>query len=282
MTKPVIYRIRNVVNQKFYVGSTINMKERTRTHRNKLRAGKHHTPHLQAAWSKYGEECFTFEVVEEIATVEELQVAEDRWLIEYVGQKCCYNAGYRSGAPWRGVPKEAHPSYGRPKTHEEIAAISASVKSLYAGGIGPRTGTKHSDETKAKISAKVQAALAEGRSGKFVPSEDTRKRMSQALKGNQNAKGHVRSDEHRQKLAEANRGNQNFLGKKHTDEARAKLSKRVLEVTTNTEFPSLTAVLEHYGFKMPTLRRALLTGKPLAKGVHKGLVFRYVGSSHDV
>ena len=103
--------------------------------------------------------------------------------------------------------------------------------------------------------------------------------MSQALKGNQNAKGHVRSEEHRRKLSEANKGNQRWLGKKHTDEAKAKLSKRVLEVTTNTEFPSLTATLEHYGFKMPTLRRALLTGKPLTKGVHKGLQFVYVEPS---
>jgi hypothetical protein len=121
----------------------------------------------------------------------------------------------------------------------------------------------------------VQAALAEGRSGKFIPSEETRKRMSQALKGNQNAKGHVRSEEHRRKLAEAQRGNKHWLGKTHTEEAKAKMSKRVLEITTNTEFPSLTAVLEHYGLKMPTLRRALKTGKPIAKGACKGLVFRY-------
>ena len=193
MSKPVIYRIRNVVNQKFYVGSTTNSKERFRTHRNKLRSGKHHTPHLQAAWTKYGEECFVFEVVEEVDSVASLQAAEDRWLEQYVGQPDCYNAGLRSGAPWRGAPKEAHPNYGRPKKPEEVAAISASVRKLYEQGFDPRTGMQHSEETKAKISAKVQAALAVGKSGKFIPSEETRQRMSQALKGNQNAKGHVRT-----------------------------------------------------------------------------------------
>ena len=94
-----------------------------------------------------------------------------------------------------------------------------------------------------------------------------------------NAKGHVRTEEHRRKLAEANMGNQNWLGRHHTEESKLKMSKGVLEVTTDTKFPSLTAILEHYGFKMPTLRRALKTGKPIAKGVHKGLQFRYIDDS---
>lgn len=279
-TTPVIYKIRNVVNQKFYVGSTINMKERARTHRNKLRGGKHHTPHLQAAWNKYGEECFVFEVVEEVGSIDELQDVEDRWLTEHVGQPHCYNAGLRSGAPWRGAPKELHPSFGSTVSEDEKARISAGVLRRYEDPTYvPRAGKRHTEETKAIISAKVQAAVAEGRSGKFIPSKETRKRMSQALKGNQNAKGHVRTEEHRQKLSEANKGNQNWLGKTHTDESKTKMSKRVLEVTTNTEFPSLTATLERYGFKMPTLRRALKTGKPIAKGVHKGLMFRYIEPS---
>lgn len=277
---PVIYRIRNVVNQKFYVGSTINMKERTRTHRNRLRRGIHHATHLQAAWNKYGEECFKFEVIEEVASIDALQATEDAWLAEHVGQPYCYNKSRYSDTPMRGIRKEDHPSYGRPRTTKEIAAISASIKKLYEDPTYvPRAGKRHTEETKAVISAKVQAALAEGRSGKFIPSEETRKRMSQALKGNQNARGHVRTEEHRRKLSEANKGNQHWLGKQHTAESKAKMSKRVLEITTSTEFPSLTAVLERYGFKMPTLRRALVTGKPIAKGIHKGLQFRYVEPS---
>lgn len=278
MKKPVVYKIRNVVNQKFYVGSTTNMKERARTHRNKLRRGAHHTPHLQAAWNKYGEECFVFEVVEEAPDVAQLQAVEDRWLAEFVGKECCYNAGFRSGAPWRGAPKETHPNFGKPVTEESRAAISASLKAFYAADPEnhPRMGKTHTEEAKAKIRAKIQIAIAEGRGGKFIPSAETRLRMSQAMKGNQNATGYVRTEEHRRKLAEANKGNKHWLGKHHTAKTKAKMSKRVLEVTTSTEFPSLTATLEHYGFNMPTLRRALLTGKPLSKGPHKGLQFRYI------
>ena len=42
-------------------------------------------------------------------------------------------------------------------------------------------------------------------------------------------------------------------------------------------FPSLTAVLEKYQIKMPTLRRALASGKPITKGKLKGYSFKYGG-----
>ena len=100
--------------------------------------------------------------------------------------------------------------------------------------------------------------------------------MSVSLTGNQNAKGHIRTEEHRRNLAIANKGNQNFLGKTHTEESKAKMSKRVLEATTGSQFPSLTAVLQHYSMAMPTLRRALLAGTPIVKGKCTGLVFQYI------
>ena len=74
--KNVIYRIRNVVNNKFYVGSTIDTKRRFEEHRRRLRAGNHQSPHMQAAWNKYGEECFKFEVLMHIEDVNELLSVE--------------------------------------------------------------------------------------------------------------------------------------------------------------------------------------------------------------
>lgn len=278
MTKPVIYRIRNIIDGKFYVGSTINQRERFRTHRNKLRRGVHHTPHLQNAWRKYGEEAFVFEVVEVVPSVAELQGAEDRWLVAYVGTSNCYNAGLRSGAPWRGIRTEDHPCYGRPKSDEEKARIAAGVCRKYAEDptYQPRVGRAHSEESRQAISRKVRRATAEGRGGRFIPSEETRARMAAALKGNQNAKGHVRTEEHRRKLSEANAGNQNWLGRKHTTESKAKMAKQIMELTESRVFCSLTEALEYYQLKMPTLRRALKTGNPIQKGPHKGRMFRYL------
>ncbi len=182
--KQVIYKIVNLVNDKFYVGSTHNQRERFRTHRNKLRKGAHHCAHLQAAWLKYGEPKFAFRIVEEVPDGMSLQAAEDKWLAEHVGKLYCYNTGFRSGAPWRGAPKETHPSFGRPKTDSERQQTSATLKAYYAEDYNnhPRVGTTHSDETKAKISASKKANPTRYWQGK-ERDEETRAKISSAQKG---------------------------------------------------------------------------------------------------
>lgn len=179
-----IYKIINQVNDKFYVGSTINTRERFRTHRKRLRKNHHHAKHLQAAWNMYGEDKFVFKVVEVVPEGQSLQEAEDRWLAEHVGKPYCYNAGLRSGAPWRGAPKENHPSFGRPKSEEERQAISNTLKEFYAKDITnhPRFGKKHSEETKEKIRQKHQANPTRAWLGK-ERSEETKAKIGDAQRG---------------------------------------------------------------------------------------------------
>lgn len=273
----VIYKIVNLVNDKFYVGSTTNKKVRFREHRKQLRGNRHHCKHLQSAWNKYGEEKFDFRVVEEVPESLSLQEAEDRWLKEHFGQPYCYNSGAAAVAPWRGVYGEAHFNFGKAMAGEQKQQISQTLKEFYAQDYfnHPRVGKQHTEETKAKISAKVQQAVAEGRGGAFIPSEETRMKMSESLKGNQNALGYKRTDAEREAIRQRVRGKKNFLGKTHTEEAKEKLRKKVLEQTSGQIFDSLTAVLTHYEMTMPTLRRALVSGKPITKGKFIGLVFVY-------
>jgi group I intron endonuclease len=277
MKEPVIYKIRNVVNGKFYVGSTTDTRERFRTHRSRLRKGVHHCRHLQASWNKYGEDCFKFEVQEVVENATKLWEAEARWLAEHYGKAYCYNAGSSPDAPMRGRFGASNPKYKVPIAEEQKAAISATLKAFYAEDPNnhPRVGKQHTEETKAKISAKVNQAIAEGRGGAFIPSEETRQKMSEALKGNQNALGYKRTDAEREAIRQRTLGNQNFLGKKHTEESKQKMRKSVVERTSGQVFDSLTAVLAHYQMTMPTLRRALVAGKPITKGKFAGLVFVY-------
>lgn len=60
-----IYRIKNLVNNKCYYGSSKDIEKRWRTHKNHLNGGKHHNIPLQRSWNKYGENNFVFELVEE-------------------------------------------------------------------------------------------------------------------------------------------------------------------------------------------------------------------------
>ena len=282
----VIYKIVNLVNDKFYVGSTIHKKVRFRQHRKLLRGNRHHCKHLQAAWNKYGETKFDFVVVEEVPDTMSLQEAEDRWLKANVGQPHCYNTGYSSDTPWRGAPPHKTPNFGRVMTKEQREQISQTLKEFYAQDYSnhPRVGKQHTEETKAKISAKVQQAIAEGRGGAFIPSEETRQKMSDALKGNQNAKGYKRTEAEREAIRQRTLGNQNFLGKTHTEEAKQKMRRpmyAILPDGTRQDFIGVSAAGEALGVPYPMLLRVCKSGKPVAKGKLKGWQFFYLTPSVD-
>ena len=178
MKAQVIYKIRNLLDNKFYVGSTTNTRERFRTHRNKLRGNRHHCAHLQSAWNRYGEDIFKFEVIQIIPNEESLQVAEDKWLQEWVGKPECYNHGLRSGAPWRGCKPEQHPNYGKLHSDE----TKRLIKKARAAQSCPRTGTKHTEETKELIRQKKLENPSRAWLGK-TRDEATRKKIGDTQRG---------------------------------------------------------------------------------------------------
>ena len=59
-----VYRIRNIINDKIYIGSASVFKDRKHTHFSLLRRDKHHSIVLQRAYKKYGKDKFVFEIVE--------------------------------------------------------------------------------------------------------------------------------------------------------------------------------------------------------------------------
>ena len=62
-----IYKIVNLINGHLYIGSTSrSLKKRKVDHLYHLRRNSHHCAHLQNAWNKYGEESFSFEIVEDL------------------------------------------------------------------------------------------------------------------------------------------------------------------------------------------------------------------------
>ncbi len=62
-----VYKIINLVNGKFYIGSIASkngFKQRWNTHKRELNNNIHVNKHLQRAWNKYGKESFLFEIIE--------------------------------------------------------------------------------------------------------------------------------------------------------------------------------------------------------------------------
>ena len=85
-----IYRIKNTANGKYYVGQSEDIAKRWFHHRWELQNGKHINLHLQAAWDKYGEESFEFQVLE-LCPVEELNDREKYWIFYFDALDNGYN-----------------------------------------------------------------------------------------------------------------------------------------------------------------------------------------------
>lgn len=279
----VIYKIVNLVNDKFYVGSTTNKKVRFRQHRKLLRGGRHHCKHLQAAWDKYGEAKFDFVVVEEVEDGASLQQVEDTYLAQHVGKPYCYNSGYRSDAPWRNAPSEKTPNFGRAMAGSQKEQISKTLKEFYAEDYfnHPRVGVSHTEETKTKISeAKLANPVAPWLGKKR--SEETKAKISATQCGKPKPPGRKVSEEGRAKIRaniEAGRSHMHWVGKKHTDESKAKMSRAVIAIApdgTATTYTSITALRDALGLTPPTVTRALQSEKLISKGKFAGWQFKYV------
>jgi group I intron endonuclease len=268
--KNVIYKIRNVINDHYYIGSTVDSRKRFWAHRKDLRLGQHVCIHLQRAWDKYGEDCFKFEIVEQLDSREGLFPAEQRWLDEHFGKEYCYNVAAYADAPMRDaspelrahlaektkawLERDGHPRQGAEWTEEKRKEISESRTGKHAGAEHYRYGKQVSPEVRAKIGA--------------------------TQKGKPKAAGRKVSPEGRAKIRaniEAGRSHKHWLGRQHTEEAKAKMSKTIFVKPDGIMFPSLTLVLKYYDIKMPTLNRALKSGKPLTKGKLAGYEFSYGG-----
>ncbi len=59
-----IYIIRNLINNKRYIGSSVSITTRWKSHKSRLNRNKHHSDKLQNSWNKHGAANFAFEIVE--------------------------------------------------------------------------------------------------------------------------------------------------------------------------------------------------------------------------
>lgn len=231
-----IYKIINVINNKFYVGSAEDFTRRKRVHWWMLRRGNHANKHLQAAWLKYGEPAFTFVIVEELPPEADVLAAENIWLKEHVGKDYCYNLATDATAPTLGWAGEKNPMWGKTFSHTE--------------------------EAKAKIAAASAAR---------VQTEEEKAKRRKSMKGH-----HISAATKAKISATLSGEGNYWYGKKRPDHgakvSRAVIARRP---DGETVYPSIAALREELGIKPPTVNRALKSGKPLTRGKYVGWQFLY-------
>lgn len=130
-----IYGIRNKINDKIYVGQTgERFLRRYWHHQWKLRDNSHDNMYLQNAWNKYGEDNFEYvvlEVVEDSSLLDELEI---KYIDYYKNNDLSYNM-LLGGGGRRGF-----------KMSEKTKKLIAEKNRQHM------LGTKHSEETKRKMS----------------------------------------------------------------------------------------------------------------------------------
>lgn len=157
-----IYKIINVINDKFYVGSAVDLKRRKTRHFSELRKGKHNNRHLQAAWNHYGDQAFIFVVVEDIATDADLLAAENVWLHAHVGKDYCYNIGVDATAPMLGMSGESSPTWGYRHSPDNLKRIGTASKARVQSDEEKvkRRETMRGVPQPAAVRAKISATLS--------------------------------------------------------------------------------------------------------------------------
>jgi group I intron endonuclease len=210
-----IYIIRNNINNKIYVGSSKNLKNRLNEHKRKLRKNYHRNYHLQQSFNKYGEDNFTFEIIEECELNQLLQ-REVFWINYY--QSFNRDKGYNLRDPQDNhfyseetLQKQSqikmgenNPMFGKTTSEETKRKISEANK-----------GHRHTEETKkliGELSSKrihtqeTKNKISKANSGKEF-SEEHKQKISEGLRGKE------KSLEHRQHISESKRGSKSSKAK---------------------------------------------------------------------
>ena len=128
-----IYSITNIVNNKKYIGQSVDVKRRLSNHKWALKHDKHINDHLQKSFNKYGEDCFVFCVMCEC---EEDKLDElERYYISYYD---CMN-------PNKGYNSESGGNLNKHWSEE----LTQKMKEIRGGENSGMWGKKHTEETKA-------------------------------------------------------------------------------------------------------------------------------------
>lgn len=93
-----IYVIKNLVSGLCYVGQSINIDARIKSHIRDLKRGAHPNSHLQNAWNKYGRDSFDFLIVE----LCDVSLLDDREMF-YINEFDSFNNGYNMTAGGGGA-----------------------------------------------------------------------------------------------------------------------------------------------------------------------------------
>ena len=198
MNKCGIYAIKNKINNKMYIGKSVNVHKRKSYHFWLLRSNNHFNPKLQSAFNKYGEENFEFVILEK-CNKDELDDKE----IKYINRYNTTNNGYNICEGGKG-------GLGRTLSEETKQKISNA-----------NTGRKQDEVAKKRKSEAMKELWKTAEFRKKMKqrpkpkpwnkgrrlTEEEKKHLSEKLKGRRI------TEEHKKKLHELYKGEKSLTAK---------------------------------------------------------------------
>lgn len=122
-----VYAIIHTGTGRAYIGSSKNILVRCQNHRSSLRSRKHHNPHLQNAWNKYGESAFQFTALELcLPDPIALCAREFHWMRACSKDKELFNSNCDPDPHYRRPLSEAHKQKIRMANTGKPATIKGS------------------------------------------------------------------------------------------------------------------------------------------------------------
>ncbi len=204
MIKSGIYCIKNLVNNKVYVGRAVDFKGRFYKHKWGLNKNISDSQYLQNAWNKYGEGNFEFILLEYVKDLKDLRNREQEWtdLLESADPKFGYN-----------------------------------IRKI----VDTNLGLKHSEKTKKQMSLSTKGKNNKGKNNPMYGKHHTKEariKMSNAHKGkckgqNNPFYGRKHSEEAKKKISKANKGNKYCVGLKVSEKTKEKISQTSKDISRN-------------------------------------------------
>ncbi len=139
-----IYQIRNIIDNKRYIGQSVDIKSRWAHHKYSLNKGNHYNKYLQKAWNKYNKCNFIFEILQE-CNKECLNELEEQYAESFCDKLYNLSKDFTSR---EGIK---NPFYGKTHLKESKIKMSNWKKNNYLGENNPNYGIKHPKEIGLKM-----------------------------------------------------------------------------------------------------------------------------------
>lgn len=157
-----IYKITNMQNKTYYIGSTTDYIERIKIHFRLLKQQKHHNFKLQEDFNKYGKDSFKSKIVKKVE-IKHREI-EEQQILNNLNYDKVYNISRKASG---GDLISDHPKYEEIKRKSQINLAKARSTQKWKDVIKDRKGIKnpafgvpHSNDRKKAVSIAVKERMA--------------------------------------------------------------------------------------------------------------------------